>query len=145
MSEKNGDAPVKPDVEALRAEIKQTRADLGETVQALAAKADVKARAKDQVEQTKQRVKAQAVEATHRVREAAVHAGERVREAAEKTGHLAAEKTSQVADQAADRVHVDPVTGTDVAINGRRLPVPLLVAGVAALVGIILVVRGSRR
>ena len=40
----------KPTVEELRAEIKQTRADLGETVQALAAKADVKARAKEQVE-----------------------------------------------------------------------------------------------
>ena len=37
----------------LRAEIKQTRAELGETVQALAAKADVKARAKEQVELTK--------------------------------------------------------------------------------------------
>jgi hypothetical protein len=40
----------KPTVEELRAEIKQTRAELGETVQALAAKADVKARAKEQVE-----------------------------------------------------------------------------------------------
>ena len=152
MSEKNGGAPAKPDVEALRAEIKQTRADLGETVQALAAKADVKARAKDQVEQTKQRVKAQAAEATQRVRDAAVHAGDRVREAAgqaaDKTSQLAgqaAEKTSQVADQAAERVRVEPVAGTDVAVNGRRLPVPLIVAGVAALVGIILVVRGSRR
>jgi len=55
MSEKNGDAPAKPDVEALRAEIKQTRAELGETVQALAAKADVKARAKEQVEVARER------------------------------------------------------------------------------------------
>ena len=64
MSQKNGAANGKPDVEALRAEIKQTRTELGETVQALAAKADVKARAKEQVEQTKQKVRAQAVEAT---------------------------------------------------------------------------------
>jgi DNA-binding XRE family transcriptional regulator len=51
MSEQTSDktAP-KPTVDQLRAEIKQTRADLGETVQALAAKADVKARALDQVE-----------------------------------------------------------------------------------------------
>ena len=56
MSKENGSSEAKPDVQALRDEIKQTRADLGETVQALAAKADVKARAKDQVEQTKQRV-----------------------------------------------------------------------------------------
>ena len=45
----------KPSVEELRAEIKQTRADLGETVQALAAKADVKARAKEQVEVARER------------------------------------------------------------------------------------------
>ncbi len=51
MSDKNGSS-AKPDVDALREELAQTRADLGETVQALAAKADVKARAKDQVEQT---------------------------------------------------------------------------------------------
>ena len=53
MSEQTEDkatpAP-KPTIEELRAGIKQTRADLGETVQALAAKADVKARAKEQVE-----------------------------------------------------------------------------------------------
>jgi hypothetical protein len=55
MSEKNGSAPGKPDVEALRAEIKQTRSELGETVQALAAKADVKARAKEQVDVARER------------------------------------------------------------------------------------------
>lgn len=36
-----------PDVDALRDEIRQTRAELGQTVQALAAKADVKARVKE--------------------------------------------------------------------------------------------------
>ena len=45
----------KPTIEELRAEIKQTRADLGETVQALAAKADVKTRAKEQVEVARER------------------------------------------------------------------------------------------
>ena len=53
MSEQTEKAPAaapKPTVEELRAGIKQTRAELGETVQALAAKADVKARAKEQVE-----------------------------------------------------------------------------------------------
>jgi len=45
----------KPTIEELRAEIKQTRAELGETVQALAAKADVKARAREQVEVARER------------------------------------------------------------------------------------------
>jgi L-lactate utilization protein LutB len=136
MSEKNGGAPAKPDADALRAEIKQTRAELGETVQALAAKADVKARAKEQVEQTKQRMLAQVGEATGKVREAALAAGDRVRVAASQ----AADKTGQVADKA-----TEPVDGSDVVVAGRRLPIELLVAGAAALVGIILVVRGSRR
>ena len=80
----------KPTIEELRAEIKQTRADLGETVQALAAKADVKARALDQVEQARQRAR--------------------------------------------ETVAAAPV-----------LPIVLAVAGLAAVVGVILVLRGRRR
>jgi hypothetical protein len=70
VSESNGSNGAKPDLEALRAEIKQTRAELGETVQALTAKADVKARAKDSVEQTKQRVKSQVAVATGKATDA---------------------------------------------------------------------------
>jgi Protein of unknown function (DUF3618) len=145
MSEKNGDAPAKPDVEALRAEIKQTRADLGETVQALAAKADVKARAKEQVEQTKQRVRAQAAEATGKVRDAALHAGDRVRAAAGQAADRAGDAASQAADRAADGAAQVPAADAEISVAGRRLPVALLVAGAAAVVGIILLVRGSRR
>nr|WP_173167034.1 DUF3618 domain-containing protein [Phytohabitans suffuscus] len=47
----------KVDTEALRAEIRQTRADLGETVQALAAKADVKARVRRSAAQTAERAR----------------------------------------------------------------------------------------
>jgi hypothetical protein len=43
------------DVTELRQEIQRTRADLGETVEALAAKADVKARARDAVADVKVR------------------------------------------------------------------------------------------
>jgi len=83
MSDKNGSsAPGKPDLAALRAEIAQTRTELGETVQALAAKADVKALAKEQVEETKAWVRAQAAEATGKVREAAQLATGKVRGAA---------------------------------------------------------------
>ncbi|GIH21074.1 DUF3618 domain-containing protein [Rugosimonospora africana] len=42
---------------ALRAEIEQTRAALGETVSALAAKADVKARAQDKADEVKARMR----------------------------------------------------------------------------------------
>jgi rRNA-processing protein FCF1 len=42
------------DPEQLREEIEETRRELGDTVEALAAKADVKARVKDKVESTKE-------------------------------------------------------------------------------------------
>jgi ElaB/YqjD/DUF883 family membrane-anchored ribosome-binding protein len=118
MSEKNGSAPEKPDAEALRAEIKQTRAELGETVQALAAKADVKARAKEQVEQTKQRVRAQVEQATNRVRGTAQQA-----------------------------VHTVADTAHDAGENAKRDPVPWLAAAAAGavLVVVFLVIRGRRR
>lgn len=41
--------------EQLRAEIEETRGDLGDTVEALAAKTDVKARARERVEELKQK------------------------------------------------------------------------------------------
>jgi hypothetical protein len=90
MSEKTSEPAVpKPSIEELRADIKQTRAELGETVQALAAKADVKARALDQVEHAKLRVQ--------------------------------------------QRVRTSPV------------PMALVFAGVVAVVGVILIVRGRQR
>lgn len=68
----------RPDVQALRDEIRQTRAELGDTVQALAAKADVKARVKESAADARERVKESAVEAGQRVKESAVEAGQRV-------------------------------------------------------------------
>ncbi|ASW54587.1 DUF3618 domain-containing protein [Plantactinospora sp. KBS50] len=69
----------KQDPEALREEIKRTRSDLGETVQALAAKADVKARLKESAAQTTARVRQQAAQRTDRVREQAGQTAEAVR------------------------------------------------------------------
>jgi ElaB/YqjD/DUF883 family membrane-anchored ribosome-binding protein len=133
MSEQNGSA-AKPTVEELREEIKQTRADLGETVQALAAKADVKARAKDQVELTKQKVKAQAVEAGDRVREAAAVATGKVRSA-----------TAQTVDKVKETDPRALVSETTDQVRSSPVPLSLVVAGVVALVGVILIVQGRRR
>jgi cobalamin biosynthesis Mg chelatase CobN len=99
----------KPDVEALREDIAQTRADLGETVQALAAKADVKARAKDSVEQTKQRVKAQAMHATDRVRATAAQTTEKVKATAAQT----TDKVKATAAQTTDKVKATAAQTTD--------------------------------
>ena len=70
----NGAGHGKPDVQMLREEIQQTRHDLGETVQALAAKADVKARARESVEHAKARVRDSVGHATELVRGTVTHA-----------------------------------------------------------------------
>jgi hypothetical protein len=62
------------DAEALRAEIAQTRAALGDTVQALAAKADVRARVRESAAQTKARVRQRAAATTAQLRGQAAHA-----------------------------------------------------------------------
>ncbi|ROT33243.1 DUF3618 domain-containing protein [Micromonospora sp. HM5-17] len=61
--------------EALRAEIRQTRAELSETVQALAAKADVKARLKGSAAQTRDRMRQRAGQTTANVRNSLHDAG----------------------------------------------------------------------
>ncbi|GAA2498338.1 hypothetical protein Ahu01nite_037580 [Winogradskya humida] len=152
MSDKNGTVGDKPDVEALREEIKQTRAELGETVQALAAKADVKARAKEQVEVTKANVKAQVHDATEKVRAAA---GSAATVASEKVA-VASEKVRAATSQAGDKVALaqDKVRESGALDKAgeareqvRRNPIPFaaVVAAGVALVGIILIVRGRRK
>jgi len=145
-AQKNGAAKAKPDVAALREEIKRTRAELGETVQALAAKADVKARAREQVELTKQKAKAQVHDATGKVREVAAAAvgaaSEKVRHATAQAGDRAAVAAGRPGggSGALDRVQ-------DAGVRMRRNPIPfaaVLAAGVA-LVGIVLIVRGRRK
>jgi uncharacterized protein (TIGR03382 family) len=49
-----------PTTDELRREIERTRAELGETVEALSHKADVKTQAREKVEHAKQNVQAQA-------------------------------------------------------------------------------------
>jgi cobalamin biosynthesis Mg chelatase CobN len=145
MSQKNGSSGGKPDVDALRDEIRQTRAELGETVSALAAKADVKARAKDQVELAKQKVKAQAAETTGKVTD-------KVREVAAAATGAAVAATGAVrhtADRAGEKVAGSGALDRAYVAREqvRRNPVPLaavLVAG-AAVVGLILILRGRRR
>jgi hypothetical protein len=70
------------EVTALRQEIAQTRAELGETVEALAAKADVKAHAQKKVEETKARVAEVVAETRGKAMERAQHVAESGRELA---------------------------------------------------------------
>lgn len=63
-----------PDVASLRQEITQTRAQLGDTVEALAAKADVKTRAQESLQEAKARAKDEAIHAVTAAKEGAQQA-----------------------------------------------------------------------
>ena len=57
------------DPEALRAQIEETRAELGDTVEALTEKADVKAQAKAKVEETKAQARTKVEQGREQLRE----------------------------------------------------------------------------
>ncbi|GAA3306848.1 DUF3618 domain-containing protein [Streptomyces cinereospinus] len=132
----------------LRRQIEQTRSRLGDTVEELAAKADVKGRARARAADLKDRAGAMTVQ----LRSSAVQAGHVVQGKAAKAGHVvqgkAAEATHAVqgtaakashavqgkAAQAGEIVERDgvPQPVRTVVQAGLRNPRPLVVAGAAA-------------
>ncbi|WP_327031850.1 DUF3618 domain-containing protein [Micromonospora ureilytica] len=117
------------DTEALREEIRRTRVELGETMEALAAKADVKARLKESAEQAKERMRGQAAQTVARVRGQAARGAGMARAQAYEKGEL-------VRAQAYDKGELM-----------RRNPVPwaAIAAGAVATVVVLMIVRGRRR
>jgi hypothetical protein len=72
------EAAREPEPEALRAEIARTRADLGETVGALAGKVDVKARTEEVVREARADLRARAREAADTAKQLATTAQQRL-------------------------------------------------------------------
>jgi hypothetical protein len=123
------DAAATGDPEAIRADIAQTRAELGDSVEALAAKADVKARAKRGLTQVKARAKDTAEAAKHRVRQTAEAAKDGAKETAEQVSERAKESAGQVGE----------------TVRRRPAPVAAALAGVAAVViGSVVFIRWRR-
>ena len=81
----------KPDVEEIQATIERTRQDLGETVDALTAKMDVKSRTKARLEDTRQR-------ATVKLNEARGQASVALQDAKVKTSQLTAQAKQSATD-----------------------------------------------
>ncbi|MEH0973290.1 DUF3618 domain-containing protein [Micromonospora sp. CPCC 205546] len=106
------------DTEALREEIRRTRVELGETMEALAAKADVKARLRSSADQAKERVRDQATQTVARVRGQAAQTAQLARGQAQEKGAVV-----------------------------RRNPTPFvaLAAGAVAAVIVMMIVRGRQR
>jgi uncharacterized protein DUF3618 len=146
----------------VRAEIAQTRGELGETAAALAAKTDVKARVTKAAAAKTAEVKQAAAEKTAEVKHAVAEKTAQVKQAAaETTAHVAqaaAEKTAEVKQATALAALVATEAGSDAADNVRhqftdgepaevvRRPVPLALLGAAALgVAVIVAVLLRRR
>jgi ElaB/YqjD/DUF883 family membrane-anchored ribosome-binding protein len=90
--------PPADDPDAIRADIEQTRAELGDSVQALAGRADVKSRAKEKVAEVKD-------EATQVVKEQAAHAKDHAKD----TAQAAALRAKGTAQQTATKARQRPV------------------------------------
>jgi ElaB/YqjD/DUF883 family membrane-anchored ribosome-binding protein len=100
------------DPERLREEIEATRQELGDTVEALAHKTDVKAQVSEQVEQTKAQVQ------------------ERI----EHTRETVTQKADEVVGRAKDFSPDSAVTAaSSAAQKGRENPLPVAAAGAFAL------------
>ena len=117
------------DTEALREEIRRTRVELGETMEALAAKADVKARLKESAEQAKERMREQAAQTVARVRGQAVRGAGMARAQAYEKGGL-------VRAQAHDKGEL---------VRRNPMPWAAIAAGAVATVVVLMIVRGRRR
>jgi hypothetical protein len=106
------------DAEALREEIRRTRVELGETMELLAARADVKARLRESAGQAKERMREQAAQTVARVR------------------GQAAQKTDVARAQASEKGAV---------VRRNPMPWATMAAGALAAVVVLLIVRGRRR
>ena len=116
------DSDTPADAQQLRAEIGKTRAELGETVQELAAKTDVKARAKHAADDTAARVRQKLSDAR--------------KQAGQATGAVA-ERASTARRQLADSDLPAPMR--------RPLPLAAIGAAVAAVFVVVFVVVRRRK
>ena len=91
-----GGAPPSDDPDAIRADIERTRDELGDSVEALAAKADVKARAQQKLAEAKGRARHAAQDVSVRAKATAQQAGGTVRQRPGPTAGILAAVASAV-------------------------------------------------
>ncbi|MGC5341610.1 DUF3618 domain-containing protein [Streptomyces sp. AM 4-1-1] len=142
MNEKSHDSGSTPSPEELRERVEGTRDELGRTVEALTAKADVKARARDMGAELKDRVQGAT---THARDVARARTPEPVREkAGQAAGQLADAASSlgvAIQDNTPDAVQEKAARAMGAARDNRGLLIGL---GVATL-AVVCLVRRARR
>ncbi|CAB4923356.1 unannotated protein [freshwater metagenome] len=135
---------------ALEAQIEETRGELGDTVEALSHKLDVKARAKEGIDERKQAAKDGAVQAKEAVVHTATAAKERVEEAASAAQAKATSAAQEAQDraasarQSAQQATSDPRAAAGQAgqkVQENKVPV----ATIAAVAGVLVLVVVWRR
>jgi len=126
-------SPPQKDPDALRAEIAEIRAELGDTVEALAAKADVKAQAQAKVEQKKEQL-----------REKVGQTRAQLGQTAETLKSKAADRTGQLRERAeVGRVKAQASSARGKQALSRYAPWPQVAAGAAAVL-VVLVIGGRQ-
>ncbi|MGF1238345.1 DUF3618 domain-containing protein [Streptomyces sp. 2-6] len=144
----------------LRQQIERTRSQLGDTVEELAAKADVKGRAKARAADLKDKagaltvqLRSTAAQAGHRVQEKTAQAGHRVQEKTAEAGHRVQEKTAEAGHRAQlTAQRAGHTTGDSVRrpVSGavevcRRHPRQLMIVGAVGAAALVAGLLARRR
>ncbi|MBY8866029.1 MULTISPECIES: DUF3618 domain-containing protein [Streptomyces] len=144
----------------LRQQIERTRSQLGDTVEELAAKADVKGRAKARAADLKDKagaltvqLRSTAAQAGHRVQEKTALAGHRVQEKTAEAGHRVQEKTAEAGHRAQlTAQRAGHTTGDSVRrpVSGavevcRRHPRQLMIVGAVGAAALVAGLLARRR
>ncbi|MGW4346289.1 DUF3618 domain-containing protein [Streptomyces sp. NPDC004690] len=144
----------------LRQQIERTRSQLGDTVEELAAKADVKGRARARAADLKDKagaltvqLRSTAAQAGHRVQEKTALAGHRVQEKTAEAGHRVQEKTAEAGHRAQlTAQRAGHTTGDSVRrpVSGavevcRRHPRQLMIVGAVGAAALVAGLLARRR
>jgi hypothetical protein len=121
----------------IRQDIERTREQLGETVEALAHKADVPARVKDKVHDTQQTVQVKAEQATQHFLEGTESLQARAGEVALRAERLIHQALEKLPPPVAERI--EPLIAA-----ARQRPLPAAAVAVAVLLVLRRMLRGNR-
>jgi hypothetical protein len=128
--------------EELRRQIERTRSRLGDTVEELAGKMDVKGRARARAADLRDKAGAMTVQ----LRSTAAQAGHTVHDKATQAGHKVHDRATGTSHELERRTeHSVPVPARSLVMAAVRRPRPVLIAGAAVAVVVVVAWRYPRK